>query len=172
MLVSFLFNPSTHSFIAVVVCNWQELRHYLLSLGPISPSGFGLASRDCPWRCGWRRLRGGGGGAVLGGFFFFPPPLKLNFSPFQPGPWTRDIVRARVRLPTLGLLKSPARARREILGRNQNHLFCQTTCIFGVMAISGLRLAAQTVRHRRMHELSLNRSWNETFCVLLNDVWK
>lgn len=69
--ISSSFHPH---FLAVVVSNWQELRHYLLSLGPISPSGFGLASQDCLWRCGWRRLRGGGG-AVLGGFF----SLLLNW---------------------------------------------------------------------------------------------
>lgn len=54
-------------------------------------------------------VRRGGGGAVLEGFFFFLPPLKLNFSPFQPGPWTRDRARDCVWLPTLRLLKSYAK---------------------------------------------------------------
>lgn len=132
-----------------MVSNWQELRHYLLALGPISPSGFGLAPRDRPWRCGWRGLRGEAGwwrGSSRRLFFFFLPPLKLNFSPFQPGPWTRDRARDCVWLPTLRLLKSYAKRVRKkgrggILGRNQYHLFCQTTCMFGVMAINWLRLS-------------------------------
>lgn len=32
-------------------------------------------------------------------------PFKLNFSPFQPGPGTRDKARAGAWLPPLGVLK-------------------------------------------------------------------
>lgn len=124
MSVSFRF---TLSLLALVVSNWQELRRYLLSLGPISPSGFGLAPQDRPWRCGWRGLRVRWWRGSWRRLF---SPLKLNFSPFQPGPWTRDRARACARLPTLRLLQSyvkkvSQRGERKFLGRNQYHLFCQ-----------------------------------------------
>lgn len=129
----------------MVVSNWQELRHYLLSLGPISPSGFDLASRDCPWRCGWRRLRGGGG-AFLGGFFF----LLLNWISHHSNLGLEPGIEWELAFgfQPSGSQKSYARKvrkTRKILGRNQYHLFCQTTCMFGVVAINWLRLIAQTM---------------------------
>lgn len=127
----------------VVVSNWQELRHYLLSLGPISPSGFGLASRDCPWRQGWRRLRGGGA-AVHGSPFFFPSLNWISHHSnlgLEPGmDW--ELASAFQPPGFRAAMLAEFESREKILGRNQFHLFCRATCL--LPAINWLRPIAQT----------------------------
>lgn len=105
-----------------MVSNWQELRLYLLSLGPISPSGFGLAPLDRPWRCGWRGLKGGEGWWRGSPRRLFSS-LKFNFSPFQHGPWSTDRATASTLRLMKAICKKKIRNEREILGINQNHLF-------------------------------------------------
>lgn len=158
-----------------MVSNWQELRDYLLSLGPISPSGFGLASRDFPWRQGRRRLRGGGG-AVHGSLFFpslnwishhsnlgLEPGMdwELAFAFQPPGFWKAMLAEFESRGKNTWKKSVSPVLLSNLPVRSTGYELTQTHCSDW-----------PCVCHGRTYELYLNRSWHETLFVLLNDVWK